>query len=76
MDSQFNSTKKTRSEAVKLGMTILRAQFDKSGNWKIVRYTPTGSWVRYGWDFFNTRAIAETFIDDLVTSDPERFFKD
>jgi len=64
------------TEAVSSGLIVLRAQWDKSGNWKIVARTKNGGWAQSGKELFSTRLNCEVGIKTLVRNNPKLYVQD
>jgi len=67
--------KEQRNTLKAQGIEVLRAQFDaKKGNWRIVKYTSSGGWAKFGASTgYVSRAEAENAIVRLCNAMPSNY---
>lgn len=69
--------KDERNAIMAKGMTLLRAQHDRTNRWKIVKQSRISyGWCRFGGEWYITRDDAEKSIERIVKSAPNEYIHD
>jgi hypothetical protein len=69
--------KTERHNLRKKGIIALRSTYDAGrGYWKITEYTISGGWRMFGKRWYNSGAICQGIIQDIVARDPEHYILD
>ena len=65
-----------RSEAIKAGYTLLKAQWDnRVGQWKIMKMGVMFVWSRFGAGWYWSRGVAEEKIDMIIDHNPSMKYR-
>ena len=69
--------KTERSELFDKGISVLRPMFDQRRlSYKIMKYTYSGGWARFGTGWYMSEAEAYEKIDMIVANQPDAYAKE